>query len=293
MKKLFVLVPAYNEEKMIGNAIKALISLRPDLQKINLDLSVVVVDDGSTDKTHDTAKESGADHIVTHSTNLGLGAAINSGMRFSKKYNADIVVKFDADLQHNPKDIIRLIDPIIRERADLVYGHRFNNINYKMPFVRRCGNFVFTGLMRWLTNWPVYDSQPGILAVNKSYLNVFYLPGTYNYTQQILLDAYHNGLRFSAVDVEFNKRITGKSFISYKYPFKVIPQLVSVVVGIKPLKFFGPISFIFLLISTGVFTYDIIAFFNGINVRRWRIQTLFWVHLFLGCKHFSLEYSQI
>tara|TARA_B100000925_G_C22010772_1_gene476297 strand:+ start:4907 stop:5815 length:909 start_codon:yes stop_codon:yes gene_type:complete len=267
MKNLFVLVPAYNEEKMIGNAIKALISLKQFFKENNLDLSVVVIDDGSVDKTKEEASQANVDHIVSHSVNQGLGAAINTGLKFSQEKMADIVVKFDADLQHNPNDIKKLIDPILEAKADIVYGHRFNNINYKMPFVRRVGNLVFTGLMRWLTNWPIYDSQPGILAVNKRYLKVFYLPGTYNYTQQILLDAHHNGLKFAAVDVEFNKRVTGKSFISYKYPFKVIPQLVSVIVGVKPLKFFGPISVLFLALALAVFVYDISCFFKGINPR--------------------------
>jgi len=267
MKKVFIIVPAYNEEKMIGNAIKALVDLKPSFEKENLKLLTVVINDGSIDNTIEVATESGVDYVVKHTTNLGLGAAINSGLKFCKRKNADIVVKFDADLQHNPNDVIRLIAPILNEEADLVYGHRFNNINYKMPFVRRCGNLVFTGLMRWLTNWPIYDSQPGILAVNQHYLDVFYLPGTYNYTQQILLDAYHNGLKFSAVDVEFNKRTTGKSFISYKYPFKVIPQLISVVVGVKPLKFFGPISVIFLSLAIGIFAVDLYDFFRGINPR--------------------------
>ena len=67
--------------------------------------------------------------------------------------------------------------------------------------------------MRWLTDWPLKDSQPGIFAVNKTFLKNFYLPGDYNYTQQILLDAYHRNLRFSHVFVSFNKRKEGSHLL--------------------------------------------------------------------------------
>ena len=155
---------------------------------------------------------------------------------------SDIAVKFDADLQHNPNDIPAMIEPILNDRADIVYGNRFHKISYKMPFVRKIGNKIFTGLMRWLTGWPLHDSQPGILAVNLSYLEVFNLPGDYNYTQQILLDAYLKGLRFEHVSVQFQKRETGKSFISMKYPFKVFPQILMVIIGIKPFKNIGNVQ---------------------------------------------------
>ena len=101
-----------------------------------------------------------------------------------------------------------------------------------MPFIRRIGNKLFTGLMKKLTNWDLKDSQPGIFAVNKNYLDIFRIPGDYNYTQQILLDAYHKQMRFAHVDVSFNLRESGDSFVSLKYPFKVIYQLLMVLVSI-------------------------------------------------------------
>ena len=118
-----------------------------------------------------------------------------------------------------------------------------------MPLVHRAGNFIFTRLMAWLTGWKVKDSQPGILAVNRAYLANFYMPGDYNYTQQILLDGYHKGLRFAHVSVAFRKRVTGRSFVSFKYPFKVLPQIVMVLIGVKPLRVFGPIGLFFVLLA--------------------------------------------
>lgn len=263
MKKLIVIVPAYNEEEKIEAAITALNEKKAEYAAKDIEFLVYVINDGSRDKTLELAEKAGADRVIKHKINRGLGAAIRSGLAQAKADNADIVVKFDADLQHNPDNIWNLIQPILHDEADTVYGHRFNKIAYKMPFVRKIGNKVFTGLMRWLTKWPVYDSQPGILAVNSSYLKNFYLPGDYNYTQQILLDSYHKGMRFAHVDVEFRKRETGKSFISYKYPFKVLPQILQIIIGVRPLKFFAPIGIFLLGVATLVSGVEILSYIFG------------------------------
>lgn len=263
MKKVIIIVPAYNEEERIEAAVNALNQLKPKFEENDLKLKVYVINDGSRDKTYELAKKANADRIVTHQVNRGLGAAVRSGLGAARTDEADIMVKFDADLQHNPDDVLRLIKPILEDEADVVYGHRFKNISYKMPFIRKYGNKTFIALMRWLTKWPVKDSQPGILAVDKSYLKVFYIPGDYNYTQQILLDSYHKGMRFAHVDVDFRKRETGKSFVSYKYPFKVLPQILQIIIGVKPLKFFAPIGLIFLGLALLVAIIEILMFIFG------------------------------
>ena len=263
MKKLIVIVPAFNEEEKIAAAVSALIEKKNQYKERGIEFLVYVINDGSRDKTQELAENAGADRVIVHKLNRGLGAAIRSGLTAARADEASIVVKFDADLQHNPDNIWELVQPILNDEADTVYGHRFNSIAYKMPFVRKVGNKVFSGLMRWLTGWPVYDSQPGILAVNSTYLKNFYLPGDYNYTQQILLDSYHKGMRFAHVDVEFRKRETGKSFISYKYPFKVIPQIIQIVVGVRPLKFFAPIGLFFVALAFLTAFYDLSDFIIG------------------------------
>ncbi|MEG3640537.1 glycosyltransferase family 2 protein [Magnetococcus sp. PR-3] len=240
--KVIVIVPAYNEEEMIARTVTALKAQVPVYEAADMTLQIYVVDDGSTDKTRQEAEQAGADRVVRHRVNQGLGAAVRSGITAAHGDKADITVKFDADLQHDPADIMTLIQPIIEDTSDVVYGNRFERISYKMPFVRRIGNKVFTGLMRWLTKWPLKDSQPGIFAVSRVYTRQFYLPGDYNYTQQILVDAYRKGMRFEHVSVAFRKRVTGKSFISLRYPFKVLPQIFLVLVSVRPLKIFAPIG---------------------------------------------------
>jgi len=265
MKKLAVIVPAYNEEKTIKDTLIGLLSIKTELINIGYELIIYVVNDGSTDKTKDLADNFKEVLVITHKKNKGLGAAVRTGLSVADKIHANIVVKYDADLQHEPNDILDLIKPIYDDEADVVYGNRFKKINYKMPFIRKIGNKVFTGLMRWLTGWPLRDSQPGIFAVNNIFLRNFYLPGDYNYTQQILLDAYHRNLRFSHKYVTFNKRKEGKSFVKLNYPFKVIPQIIQVIIGIKPLKIFGPIGLFFLFLGFIIFIYQVTSFILGLT----------------------------
>lgn len=245
MKKLIVIVPAFCEEDTIAETITGLRSMADALEALGLETAVYVINDGSTDDTVSKAIEAGADRVVHHRVNQGLGAAVRTGFHAAWRDGADIAVKFDADLQHDPSDIPALVQPILDDEAEIVYGNRFERLRYKMPFVRRVGNIAFTKLMRWLTKWPLKDSQPGVLAVSKDYLRVAYIPGDYNYTQQILLDAYHQGMRFAQVPVTFRSRNSGTSFVSLKYPFKVLPQIMQVLVGVRPLRVFGPLSLVF------------------------------------------------
>jgi glycosyltransferase involved in cell wall biosynthesis len=244
--EVVVLVPAYNEAAKITETITALAALKQAAPARGIRLRIYVVNDGSKDDTARLARAAGADRVVQHKLNQGLGAAIRTGLAAARTDHAEIIVKFDADLQHDPEDVWSIIQPVLDDEADIVYGNRFLRIEYRMPFVRRVGNVVFTRLMAWLTHWPLEDSQPGIFAVNRSYFSNFYLPGDYNYTQQILLDAYHRGMRFAHVPVAFRKRLTGKSFVSLSYPLRVLPQILMVLIGVKPMRVFAPFGIFFL-----------------------------------------------
>lgn len=264
-KLLTVVIPAYNEEDMIKNAIVELKKIKSKINNAGFNFKILVVNDGSKDRTLELARSAGADEIVNHKVNKGLGAAIRSGLRAARDLGSDIAVKFDADLQHDPEDILELIKPIVNDESDIVYGRRFDRIEYKMPFVRRTGNIIFSTIMKILTGWPIKDSQPGIFAVNSDYLAVFRLPGDYNYTQQVLLDAFHNGMRFSHVSVRFKKRETGRSFVSLKYPFKVSYQILVLILSFKPMRIFGSIGLFMLLGAAALFGTELTRFFMELN----------------------------
>jgi len=236
-------IPALNEEKKIGEVIRKVYDLYRDSEQRGFKVEVIVVDDGSTDRTVEEARRAGARRIVSHPCNLGLGAATRSGMQTAYEMGADIALKLDADFQHDPQDIEKVIQPILEDRADIVYGSRFaGKITYRMPLIRKMGNLFFTWLMRKLTGWRITDAQTGLMVYSRRYLADFNMPGNYNPPHQTLIDAYHKHMRYVEVPVVFHPRTSGKSFISLKYPFKVFPQMVRTLIMVNPLKVFMPIG---------------------------------------------------
>ncbi|MBR9972777.1 glycosyltransferase family 2 protein [Magnetospirillum sulfuroxidans] len=263
--QLFVVVPAYNEESSIAAVISGLRSIADTIGGLGGSLHILLVNDGSKDRTVAEAEKAGVDGLVSHRINQGLGAAVRTGINEAIARGADIVVKFDADLQHDPTDIPALISPILEDRADLVYGHRHNRIAYRMPLIRRLGNKFFNALMGFLTKQEVTDGQPGIIALGAAYLSKFHIPGNYNYSQQILLDAYFNGMRFTQVDVSFRPRTTGQSFISLRYPIIAISQILIILAMFAPMRIFGRFGLICTLIGGVLFIIQIAMYFLGIT----------------------------
>ncbi len=133
---LLVIIPALNEEKSIEQVVADVRRCEGQLGTSGVDdLKVCIIDDGSTDDTASVARQAGADHILVHKVNQGLGAAVRSGLSFARRHGFDIVVKLDADGQHDPSDIPALIAPILADEADIVYGNRFPRLTYRMPFM--------------------------------------------------------------------------------------------------------------------------------------------------------------
>lgn len=229
---LAVIVPALDESRTVGEVVERTRVALSALESFSV--AIIVVDDGSSDTTGRDARAAGADLVLTNPATLGLGAAVRKGLDTARGLGAEIIVKVDADLQHSPEDIPALVAPIAAGEADLVFGDRFERIDYRMPFVRRLGNRVFSGLMRWLTGWPVRDSQPGIFAGSRRYLDGFRIPDDYNYTQQVLIDGYQRSLRFMTVPVSFRERMSGASFVSLRYLWRVPWAIAKMVVSVGP-----------------------------------------------------------
>ncbi|MGC8929114.1 MAG: glycosyltransferase family 2 protein [Candidatus Woesearchaeota archaeon] len=161
--RIFIVVPAYNEEKSITKVLKSLKSKGYN--------NIIVVDDGSRDKTYSLAKR---EHVVVlkHRINRGLGGALNTGITAALKLGADIIVTFDADGQHSVYDIPKMTEPIIRGEADFVVGSRFLNeplFAHKKLIVkiRRLGIFVLNILTFMLYGIRTTDSQSGFRAFSR------------------------------------------------------------------------------------------------------------------------------
>lgn len=246
---VIVFIPAYNEEKSIDSVIKKVQEHYIAEGTIKGYLcDVIVVDDGSSDRTADIARKAGVKRVISHVRNRGLGASTRSGMQFAFEMGADVAVKIDADFQHDPEDIDKVVRPIIDDVADSVFGTRLTGgLQYHMPLTRAVGNRFFSWLVSKLTGLKITDAQTGLMAFGRRYLSVFNIIVDYNETQQLILDSYRKHMRIIEVPVVFYKRTTGKSFISWRYPFKVIPTIIRHYVRIRPLRVFVSLGFLSLV----------------------------------------------
>jgi len=271
-KKVIVFIPALNEEETIGSLIDKLRELYDKKRTIpaGYEIEILLVNDGSTDKTEEIAISKGV-AVRNHPANLGLGAATRTGMETAYEMGADIAIKLDADFQHDPADIEKVIMPIIRDNADICWGSRFaGKINYKMPLVRYLGNRFFTYLMNKLTYYKISDAQTGMMAFNRKYLAIFDIHGDYNPPQQLLVDASFKHMRYFEVPVVFHPRTTGQSFVNLKYPFYVFTNIFRLLIFGNPLKVFSLLGIFSILFS---FFYFFLA--HLANIYAWSISGLF------------------
>lgn len=159
--KLAIVVPAYNEEPLIGSVLQHLSRTIEDVSSVE----VIVVDDGSTDRTATVAREHGA-VVLEHLVNRGLGAALGTGLTYAKDHGFDVAVTIDADGQHDPGDFPRVVQPILERRADVVIGTRLKNPD-GMPLVRRFGIWLFNVITYALFGVWTSDSQSGLRAFSR------------------------------------------------------------------------------------------------------------------------------
>ncbi len=223
MRRLAVVVPAMNEEATIGELLERVATVEVH----GHELFTVIVDDGSSDRTGEIARRGGAT-VVRHEVNRGLGAAVRTGLRSAVEEGADLVAYLDADLEYYPEDIPRLVEPILQRRADYVLGSRFRGESgvRGMKAYRWIGNHVFTTLLILLTRRPITDGQTGMRAFSREAAANAEIVHDYNYAQVLTLDLVKKGYRLLEVPIRYRLREHGASFISWRYPAKVLPAIL-------------------------------------------------------------------
>ena len=237
---LVVLIPALNEERTIGSVIKAIPEKIPGMGKV----LVLVVDDGSTDRTVQKARQARADKIVSHGVNKGLGIAFRTGVETALGMKADIIVNIDADGQFNPEDIGKLVAPIVAGKADVVTCSRFKkkSLEPKMPAVKRFGNRLFTKMINFFTKSNFTDTQCGFRAYSKDAALRLNLFAKFTYTQETLIDLVSKGMRVEEVACKVRGQRKGQSRMVkswYSYGIKALLIVVRTLRDYKPMMFFG------------------------------------------------------
>lgn len=192
--KILVIVPVFNEEKMVLSVVR-------DLQK-NHYSNILIIDDGSSDNSLNLIKKLKVNYL-SHIMNRGLGAALATGLQFARINNYDVVVTFDSDGQHRAGDLRRLLAPIISGSADVAIGSRMTYFKKDMPLDRLIINFAANIITYILYGFYSSDSQSGLRAFNRVALNVINIKtDRMEVSSEILNEIKRNGLRFCEVPVE-------------------------------------------------------------------------------------------
>ena len=247
--KLIVTVPALNEEKTIAQVVRGVPKSIAGITQTE----VIVLNDGSTDQTAKFATDAGA-LVINIVGRPGLGSVFRIGLERAMRRGADIIVNIDGDMQFNPADIAKLVQPLLRDEADFVTCSRFSDpaLMPTMPGVKYWGNKVVTRIINWVcggTNFS--DVSCGFRAFNREAAYRMTLFGRFTYTQECFIDLFGKGLRIAEVPLKVRGvREHGKSRIAssiWKYATNSLPIILRAMRDIQPLKFFGGIGAMFFI----------------------------------------------
>lgn len=233
--KVLLIIPAYNEESSILKTLRSI----ENYNKKHHTLDILVVNDGSSDGTEAILKKHDVPHI-THKTNLGIGAAVQTGYKYALQKKYDYAVQFDGDNQHDVNYIKKIIAPLINGTADLVIGSRFvsknskKDDNFQSSFARRMGIKLISGAIRQKTGQRIHDTTSGFRAANRSTIEFFARKYPRKFPEPIsAAELILNGGVVAEIPVKMKARDGGKSSI---HGIKNIVYMIDVLSAILRLK---------------------------------------------------------
>ncbi len=229
MSKVAVLLPAYNEEVSIASMV---------LLSLQYADEVIVIDDGSSDRTSEVSRLAGAT-VLSHTTNKGKGAALKTGFKYAQDY--DIIVTIDADGQHNPSEIPDVIKPIMEDRADIVNGSRYiAGKDTTTPTYRRVGQTVLDNATYLASGVKLTDTQSGFRAFSSKSIEYFnFDPNGFGIESDMLIEASVNKLRIVEVEITVRYDINTTTDNPIVQGFSVLMRILELMRFNRPLYFYG------------------------------------------------------
>lgn len=230
--RILVIIPAYNEEKSIKAVLR-------DLYRRVPTADLLVVNDGSQDRTSDQARETGLANVADLPVNVGIGSAVQTGFIHASRQDYDIAVQFDGDGQHQAGEINTLVTALQQEQADVVIGSRFceDRPGFKSSFTRRLGIKIFE-MVNWLfIRTRITDNTSGFRAYNRKAIRFLaeHYPHDFPEPEAVILLG-RNGFRLREVATEMSERQGGRSSISgFKSIYYMIKVLLAILINmIRP-----------------------------------------------------------
>jgi len=246
--KLIIQIPCYNEEESLPVTLKYLPKKLEGFAKVEW----LIIDDGSTDKTIETARSLGVEHIVRFKKNKGLAAAFMAGLDACLRHGADIIVNTDADNQYNAEDIPALVKPILEGEADYVIGERpiFKTPHFSLhkKILQKFGSWA----VRKISGTAIPDAPSGFRAISREAamkMNVF---NTYTYTIETIIQAGIKNMAITSVPIRTNEDLRPSRLLKSipAYIKRSIVTMFRVFMIYEPFKFFLRTGILFLLLGT-------------------------------------------
>jgi len=243
--KLIIQIPCYNEESTLATT---LLALPKHIDGID-EIQILVIDDGSSDKTVEVAKQQGVENFVIFPNNLGLAKAFSAGLAKSLKLGADIIVNTDADNQYCADDIVKLVTPIINNKADIVIGARpIENIKH-FSTIKKALQKLGSGVMRLVSSTKIADATSGFRAFSRDaalQINVF---DNYTYTLETIIQAKAKGLDIISVPIRVNGELRESRLIKniFDYIKRSTFTMIRMFIVYRPFRFFAIIGSLFLI----------------------------------------------
>jgi glycosyltransferase involved in cell wall biosynthesis len=220
--KILVGIPALNEEIAIGSI---------TLRSLKYADGVVVIDDGSTDRTAEIAALAGGT-VIRHRKNQGKGSSIRDIFAYAQAIGADILVLIDGDGQHNPDEMPRLLEPLLKGEAEMIIGSRFlAGMKNKVPFYRRVGQEALTLATNIASGIKITDTQSGFRAFTKKAFSSF----TFNndgmaIESEMIVDAARTGLHIKEVPIDVRYDVNGSSLHPVKHGVTVLGKIIKLII---------------------------------------------------------------
>ena len=222
------IVPALNEETAIAQVINEIRAYDPELE-------IVVIDDGSPDRTAQVARAAGA-HVLRLPFNLGIGGAVQTGFRYAYENGFELAVRVDGDGQHDPAQLSAVVDPVVRGDADIVVGSRYlgrGGEGYRSTAPRRIGIRILAGVVSLLTRQRITDPTSGFQALNRKAITLFAVDYPHDYPEvEALVLLQRHRLRLNEVPIAMRPRAGGRSSIRTLHSaYYMVKVLIALFVG--------------------------------------------------------------
>lgn len=281
VETISIVVPALNEAEGISQVLSELKVLEKNLLKDRFTASteIIVVDDGSTDRTAELAASHEEIVVIRHGKRKGYGAALKTGFLHAK---GDYLGFLDADGTYPAGMFKTLFEALYEKDSDLVIGSRFGERGNGMPLSRRIGNVFFATLLSWLANKRVMDTASGMRVFKRSALRrLMPLPDGLDFTPTMTARALHEGMKVLEIPIPYHERVGCSKLDVMRDGFRFLRAIVGISRLYNPSKFFGWIGFLMVFMATLLGLQPLFYYLAVRRVEDWAIYRLFTIMVLL------------